>query len=237
MSSKLKIIVGVVVAAVVLVVGGTFLYINVFSEDAPEELTLETDVTTTTIGGSSATTSGSGGGIEGVWTAKSDGTLVGYRVKEVLFGQSKEAAGRTSKVTGSMTVRGTSIDTVKLTVDMASVTSDSDRRDGQYRGRIMETDRFPTSTFELTKPIDLGGEPADGVVVDATATGKLTIHGVTKTVTIPLKAKRTGSTVAINGSIPITFADYNIGNPSGGPATTEDKGVMEFLVVFARASD
>jgi hypothetical protein len=34
----------------------------------------------------------------------------------------------------------------------------------------------------------------------------------------------------VNGSIPVVFADYGISNPSGGPATTEDHGILEFLV-------
>jgi hypothetical protein len=37
------------------------------------------------------------------------------------------------------------------------------------------------------------------------------------------------------GSIPITFADWNISNPSGGPATTADNGTLEFQINFAHA--
>ena len=36
--------------------------------------------------------------------------------------------------------------------------------------------------------------------------------------------------------IPVVFADYKIGNPSAGPANTEDRGVVEFLVVFEPAT-
>ncbi len=37
------------------------------------------------------------------------------------------------------------------------------------------------------------------------------------------------------GSIPITFADWNIANPSFGPVSTDDNGVLEFALNFGRA--
>jgi len=36
------------------------------------------------------------------------------------------------------------------------------------------------------------------------------------------------------GSIPVTFADYGIANPSFGPVSTEDNGEVEFLLAFTR---
>ena len=52
----------------------------------------------------------------------------------------------------------------------------------------MDTARFPNSTFKLTKPIALGEEPPEGKIITVDATGDLTLHGVTKTVTTPIKA-------------------------------------------------
>jgi hypothetical protein len=76
------------------------------------------------------------------------GSQAGYRVEEVLFGQGTEAVGRTSAVTGELTVSGTQV---------------------------------------------------------------------------------------ASGSIPVTFADHDIPNPSFGAVTTEDNGEIEFLLAFARA--
>jgi polyisoprenoid-binding protein YceI len=117
---------------------------------------------------------------------------------------------------------------------MRAVTSDESRRDNQFNGRIMSTSTYPTSTFVLTKAIDLGTVPADGTQVGVTATGKLTLRGVTKTVTIDLTAQRSGTTIKIVGSVPIVFAEWSIPNPSAGPATTGDSGELEFLLVLAR---
>lgn len=173
-------------------------------------------------------------GIDGAWKATT-GSLVGYRVNEVLNGQKAEAVGRTNAVTGIMTIAGTKTTAVALSVDMTSVKSDQDRRDGQFHGRIMETAKFPTATLKLSAPIDFAKVPADKAEVAAKGTASLTLHGVTKSVAVSLSARRNGANIEVNGTLPIKFADYSISDPSfGGFVKTEDHGVLEFLVVFGR---
>ena len=229
MGRTLKWIIAAVIGVVVLGVGGALIYAAV--DEAPPELSLST--TSTTPGSSDGTTAVAVGDISGEWSATSK-SVVGYRVQEMLAGVNNEAYGRTSDVTGSMTVDGTKISAVDLSVDMTTVSSDRTQRDGQFRGRVMETSRYPTATFKLTQPIDFGSVPTTGTQVTRKATGALTLHGVTKTVTFDVQAQRTGTNIEVNGQIPIVFADYNINDPSGGPARTEDHGILEFLVVFAK---
>ena len=119
-------------------------------------------------------------------------------------------------------------------IDVATIESDDGRRDGQFRGRIMETDQFPTATFSLTSPIDFGALPADGEQITATATGDLTLHGVTREVTFELTAEATADRIGVLGNIPVLFSDYDIDNPSFGAVTTEDDGLLEFVLVFER---
>ncbi len=234
MRSRWKWVLAVVLGIALAIPAGTYVYINFIRDDAPEKLTLEG-----TGAGPSTTvaTPGAGGGAGGLatyWRPTAE-SVMGYRVKEVLFGQSAEAVGRTNAVTGSMTINGASVEAVELVVDMTSVKSDESRRDGQFQGRIMNTATYPTATFRLTQPLVLSNVPTDDSVVDAQATGDLTLHGVTKSVSFSLKAQRDGTRIKVNGTIPIVFADYDIENPSGGPARTEDNGVLEFLVVFEPA--
>jgi uncharacterized protein with beta-barrel porin domain len=143
------------VLAVVLAVGGPFVYLNYRKGDAPERLV----VATATTGGGTAGTEGS---LDGTWTV-GGGSEAGYRGKEVLLGQDTEAVGRTTAVTG-----------------------------------------------------------------------ELTLHGTTRPVTVQVAVRRSGDTVDVGGSIPVTFADYGIANPSFGPVTTEDNGEIEFLLAFTR---
>jgi polyisoprenoid-binding protein YceI len=226
----LRLAIGVPVALVVLVVGGTFVYIHFIESDPPPPLTFSSESS----GPSSDAPAPLVGGVDGTWTV-TDKSIAGYRVKEVLFGQDNEAAGRTNAVTGDLTIAGTTVNSAKFTVDMTKLTSDSGERDGQFRGRIMRTSEFPTSTFELTQPIQLSSIPANLQEIPVTATGKLTLHGVTKDVTVDLKARLNGSNLEVNGTIPITFADYNISNPSGGPAQVGNNGQIELLLVLQKS--
>lgn len=227
---------GIVVAAAVAVTAGTFVYLNFIKDDAPPPLSLEaTPETTTTAAGHGGDPATASGPLAAGWKVVA-GSQAGYRVKEVLFGQSADAVGRTDQVSGSMTISAAdgadTVTAVELSVDMTSVTSDQGRRDNQFRGRIMETSQYPTATFELTQPIALGDVPGDTTPVDVKATGDLTLHGVTRSVDADLSARRNGTNIEVSGSIPITFADYSIPNPSFGPAQTEDHGLLELLVVF-----
>jgi polyisoprenoid-binding protein YceI len=113
---------------------------------------------------------------------------------------------------------------------MTTVKSDRSQRDGQFQGRIMDTASFPTATFTLTSPIDLGAVPKDGVKKSYPGQGKLQLHGTTKDVTVTLNTKRTGNVIEVQGLQPITFSDYNINNPSGGPASVGKSGELEFLL-------
>ncbi|MBK9178999.1 MAG: YceI family protein [Acidimicrobiales bacterium] len=227
-----------VVGVVVLVAGGTWVYINVIRDDPPPPLSLDAATTTSTAPAGASTTTPAGGpdegaGLDGVWDASGD-SVVGYRVDEILFGQNATAVGRTNAVTGSLTLEGGRVTEASFEVDMATVTSDESRRDDQFRGRIMDVATHPTSAFVLTAPIDLGSVPAEGETVSAEATGDLTLRGTTASVTFPVEARLQDGTIQVSGTIPIVFADWGIPNPSGGPVTTEDNGQLELLLVFVQ---
>jgi polyisoprenoid-binding protein YceI len=241
---RFKWIIALPVVALLLVTAGTWTYIHVLSTDAPARLTLEgsvadnvpaTTATTTALPASAGGTTAAPASFDGTWVATT-GSQAGYRVKELLFGQSAEAVGRTGNVDGALTLSGAKVETADISIDLASVQSDKSQRDGQFRNRIMNVTQYPTATFKLTQPIDLGTLPADGATVTVPATGELTLHGTKKTVTTTLTAKRDGGTIDVNGTIPVVFADYSIPNPSFGPAQTEDHGEIEFLIAFTKSN-
>ena len=224
------------VALVIVVSGATFIYIHFIAPDPAPRLTFSEVTTTTSAPG---TTTGSDGApapatVDGTWTVAA-GSRAGYRVSEVLNGQNNEATGRTTAVTGQLVISGTTVNTATFSVDMTKVASGESQRDNQFRNRIMNTSQFPTETFALTSPIELTSVPANLVEITAKASGKLTLHGTTKEITIDLKARRNGASLEINGTVPITFSDYGISNPSGGPASVGDNGEMEFLIILTRA--
>jgi polyisoprenoid-binding protein YceI len=225
-------LVGGVAVVALLAVGGPYVYIHFIEGKAPKRLSLSSQDPsgsgpTTTAGASSSANVP----LDGTWKVGS-GSQAGYRVKEVLFGQNSEAVGRTTAVTGQLTIAGTSVSATNVTVDLTKVSSDKDRRDSQFHGRIMNTASFPTATFKLSQPIAV---PSTGPRVTTKANGDLTLKGTTKEATADIQAERSGATIRVSGSIPVTFADWNLPNPSFGPVTTEDHGVIEFLLVLTHA--
>jgi polyisoprenoid-binding protein YceI len=223
----------------VLAVAGPFIYVH-FINRAPAALSLPPASSApgtapgTALGTASASTAASGP-VAGTWTVGS-GSVVGYRVNEVLLGQNGTAVGRTTSVTGHMTIAGTAVTAAAFSVPMASVHSNESERDNNFDGRIMEVATYPTATFRLTSPIDLAPLPAGGVINTYTAHGNLTLHGTTRAVTFTLSAERKGSQIEVSGDIPVVFANYNIENPSfAGLVTTQNHGLLEFLLVFSKA--
>lgn len=234
---------GGVVALAALVVGGTWVYINVLRDDAPDRLGFSDEEPAGDVGDASttaapttapATTAGGDPAADpsGTWSP-GPGSVAGYRVAEILFGQSVEAVGRTEQVSGSVVLDGTTVTAAEVVVDLASVESDDGRRDGQFRGRIMDVATFPTATFALTAPVELGRVPDDTELAVA-ATGELTLRGVTRPVVADLRVRSVEGAVEVLAEIPVVFADHDIPEPSVPGIDVEDEGLVEVRLVLTR---
>ena len=232
----LKILIRVAISIVVvvgLVYGGILLYTKVINP--PEDKLNEDDLSAIVSDSSTApsSTPTPDVGITGTWLATSEST-VGYRVKEVLGGVDTEGVGRTNQVNGSLTIQDTTLLSTVFEIDVASIKSDSSKRDSQFSGNIMDTATYPTATFRLLTPIELGAIPADDQNISATAQGELTMHGVRQQVSFDVTAKIANGIIGVLGSIDITFADYGIANPSNAFVTTGDTGLLEFVLAFQK---
>ena len=99
---------------------------------------------------------------------------------------------------------------------MTTLRSDEGRRDNALRGRGIETDRFPTATFELTGPFELSREPVR-------ARGRLTLHGETQPIIARVSGQRSGDAIELAGSAPIEFAasaSSRRASPASSPCAT-----------------
>jgi polyisoprenoid-binding protein YceI len=222
-----KWVVGIVIAAVVLAGAGfAFWYTQIRVESKPKAAITQTTASTATPGASP----------DGSYTVKSGtDTFLGYRAQEVVFGQSGTPTGRTAKVTGTMTVSGTTITNVEITADLRTLATDQARRD-QRAQSALDTSEHPDATFKLTQPITLVSAPVAGKTITIEATGDLTIKGITKQVTIPLQAQWNGSTIQVAGSPDIKFSDYGVSVGDFQPfATVQDAGQLDIQVTFAKA--
>lgn len=222
----MKRIVLIVLTAAVVVAGSAYGVFAVLSGGGPDPVAL-----------SSAEPQSASGDLSGTWTVDASGSFVGYRVREKLafLPAPNDAVGRADAVEGSMSISGLSIGSVDVTADLRDLESDGDMRDNRLRELGLETDRFPEARFELTEPVSFDARPPAGRRVDRRTSGRLTLHGVTRDVTVPLQAQWSSGRIEVVGSLDIRFADYDIEQIRLNQVTTEDHGTMEFRLVFVPA--
>jgi polyisoprenoid-binding protein YceI len=262
MSKRALTIIGILVALVVIAVGGWYFFIRSDAPDAPdaesarEALEGSQGTTSTTRpaaadtgaetpGTTAAAPSGGAGDVSGTWTVDTslggdsidDRSFVGYKVQEELVQVgSSTAFGRTPVVSGTLTIDGTMATTVDIEADLTGLESDNAFRDRALGSQALETATFPTAVFRLTEPIDFEAVPEEGVVLEATAVGDLNLHGVVNQIEIPLQAQLVGDAIAVTGVAPVLFADHDIEPPSApAVASVEDNGTIEIQLFFSRS--
>jgi len=223
-------IVGAVALVAVVAVALPFAYIHFIEGSAPPKLALPGN---TSGGGTSGASSGS---VDGTWNVGT-GSVVGYRVDEVLVGQHATAVGRGTEVSGSIVISGATVTEGSFAVAMGSVVSDQSQRNAQFDGPIMDVSKYPTSTLRITGPIALHTIPALAATAEYPAAGNLTLRGVTKPVTFTVSAERTSGGIVVLADIPIRFSTWGIANPSiSGFVTTSDSGTLEALLHFTQGA-
>ncbi|MGB3411019.1 MAG: YceI family protein [Microthrixaceae bacterium] len=242
MKSKLsKSLLGVGALVIAVAIAGFWWFT---SRDAPEEANLDKAIAG--LDGKAGSSAGAQAGrADGTWkvdTSSGDfdfesatGTFVGFRIKEELARLgSATAVGRTGQVDGSMTIAENVLTSAEFTVDMGSITTNDVRRDNKVQSAL-DIREFPTASFKLTSPVDLGANAADGGTVEATAKGDLTIHGKTRAVEMPVKAKLVDGTVAVVGSTDIKFSDFDVEVPNSPVVlSVEDHGTLELQLLLTR---
>ncbi len=115
--------------------------------------------------------------------------------------------GTTSTVTGAMT-GGADLRDVRGHVEsrVATLKTGNGLRDKDLL-KAMDADSFPGMRFEL-QGLSLQHEAADSAVV--TLSGQLTLHGVTRDVSVPAVVRFGTGGVQVTGSFPLNVRDYGV---------------------------
>jgi polyisoprenoid-binding protein YceI len=144
------------------------------------------------------------------------GNEVRYRVREQLVGLDlpNDAVGATSDVTGGIAfdAKGVLVPAAsKFVVNIGSLKSDKDRRDGYVRGRILDATQYPT--------VELVPTALKGLTFPTTGSktfemvGNLTVRGVTKPTTWRVDAKFDGDKVTGSASTSFPFSEFGLMQP------------------------
>lgn len=176
--------------------------------------------------------------LTGTWRATT-GSHTGYRVTtNVVFVGSQVIAARTTAVTGSATVRLVSglerLTAARFSADLRRATTGNALYD-QQAAETLETEKYPNGVFVLVTPVALPSATTIARGTRMTLVGNLTLHGVTRRVTVPAQVIGTSKRFTVSGVIPLRLSDYQISLVSaGGLARTEDRATVDFKVIFVR---
>jgi polyisoprenoid-binding protein YceI len=213
----------VALAAIGAVTAFAVAYAAFFTPDSPPALTLSGPGTSASVVGAPA----------GVWSVGA-GSVAGYRVREKLLRlpASNDAVGRTGAVTGSFRLdtgrEGVLVRSgMRIEADVSTLKSDEDRRDDHMRTMAIETDRFPTATFVSTSDLVMGPGATSALV-----RGELTLHGVTRTVEVPVQAGFDGGRIEVVGALSFPWALFDMERPNLSYVTVEADPTMEFQLFF-----
>jgi polyisoprenoid-binding protein YceI len=240
-TGRVRIVVIALVVVLVAAVGGGVLWWR--GGDAPAEVTLDGAVaaaSSTTVGSGTGTpTTGAASTLDGTWTIRTgDGVFVGFRIDEELSGVgAKNVVGRTPGVTGSLTLAGATVTGLTIEADLTKIDTDSAQRTNALRTRGLETNTYPTAKFRQTSPLTLDAAPTPGSIRKASVVGELIVHGITKTVTVPVEAKLDADrTIVVVPPFEVRLADYGIEKPlvPGRVLSIADVAVFEAQLQLTR---
>jgi polyisoprenoid-binding protein YceI len=146
-------------------------------------------------------------------TAQLDGAIPSMRLASGTLSFDGHATvgdftGTTTAVTGEM-AGGESLAAVRGWVESPVKTLDTgDGKRDKDLNKSMESNKHPTMRFEVTG-VTPKGTPADSAAVQLQ--GKLTLHGVTRDVTLPGRVWKDGNVLRLRSDFPLDLSDYEIG--------------------------
>ena len=144
-----------------------------------------------------------------------------------------------AKVTGTETVRfskwsgvaqivGGKVQGVHVDVDVTSLDAGKPKLNGHLNSAdFFDTEKYPKATFQSSS-IQEGSTEAG---MTHTVTGDLTMRGVTKSVTFPMKVQVTDDRVTGEAEFAINRLDWNIAYPGAPDNLIQDKVVLTVKLV------
>jgi len=140
-----------------------------------------------------------------------------YRVREQLVNLDlpNDAVGVTHEISGMLVAspNGSVMpDSSKITVNVAVLKSDKDRRDNYIKTHTMETAKYPTVTIVPKSFAGLNAKPGSAPI-DFDMVGDLTVHGVTHPTTWKVTAHSEGGDIVGTATTSFTFKDFSLDQP------------------------
>ncbi len=128
----------------------------------------------------------------------------------------KVVTGSTSDVEGSITVDldNNTVSDSSITVNLATLATDQDRRDKWVQEKDPQFGKFPTATFVPTAIQNAPDAYLDGEKVSFQLVGDLTVRDITQQVTFDVTATVTGDTLSGVAEVGMNISDFGIAPPN-----------------------
>jgi polyisoprenoid-binding protein YceI len=169
------------------------------------------------------------------------GSKASYRVREQLagFDLPNDAVGTTEAVSGSLVLAADGTfdrDRSRLTLDLATLTSDQTMRDNYVRNRTLEVEKFPKAEFVPRRVQGLALPLATAGQVSFQIVGDLTVHGVTAESTWAVTAMLAPDRVTGQATTSFPFSTFGLQIPKLARLLSVDDNIrLELDLVLTRA--
>ena len=116
----------------------------------------------------------------------------------------------------------------------AEPAGDAPKVEEAMRGpKVLDTSRFPSITFKSDK---VTGRPAGAGAYDLEVAGQMSLHGVSKALTLPVHVEVAADTLTATGKTVLRHDDFGMHPVSAGGGTVKVKNEIEVSYRFvARA--
>lgn len=104
----------------------------------------------------------------------------------------------------------------EVVIDPSSVNTGNGWRDGVLREEYFEVERYPEIRFRMTELKSSNGSSNAPEMSDLVLKGLLTLHGITREVTVPAKAARKDQQVTVDGEAAVRMSDFKMSLPEWG---------------------
>ena len=152
------------------------------------------------------------------WVVDAEVSEARYRVREQLAGFDfpNDAVGTTKALSGVIVVApdGTvQPDESTIRVDLASLTTDNQRRDGYVRGRTLEVEQYPEAVLIPLRILGLEGPLPESGSNQFHLEADVTLHGQTRTLTWEVMATFGSDVITGLATTSFTFETFEIPVP------------------------
>lgn len=171
----------------------------------------------------------------GLWRTLPGEGFAGYtlRVAVAPLPVPTDSIARTEAVSGSLRISRGRIVSARITADMRQLESPDRYLTFQTQGP--QTNLFPRASFRLLAPVAFTGRR--GQVVNLIAPGALSLHGITRKVDFPLRARWNGDSLQVAGRLGIKRSDFDLRVLGESSMRLDEQATIETSLEFHRPGD